>query len=121
MDEIFEDIKGYEGKYQISNLGRVKSLPRKVKQSNGYEYNIKERFLKISLHLNGYSGITLNSNGKKRFLIHRLVAEHFIENPNNLPQVNHKDLDKTNNKKDNLEWCTKSYNQLHYIKSLTER
>ena len=118
MEEIYKNIKDYEGLYQISNFGRVKSLKRKVKQSNGFEYEIKERVLKLSYHTNGYVGITLNKEGKKRFLVHRLVAEHFLENEGNLPQVNHKDLDKANNRVENLEWVTKSENQLHYYRNI---
>lgn len=117
--EEWKDIKGYEGLYQISNLGEVKSLSREVEQSNGKKYTIKERKLKTSRNGNGYTGITLNKDGKHRFNVHRLVALHFIENPEGKEQVNHKDLDKTNNCKDNLEWLTKSENQIHYYESLT--
>lgn len=115
--EIWKNIASYEGKYQVSNLGRVKSLPRIVVQTNKKTYPIKERILTLSKETNGYIGVTLNDNGKKRFLVHRLVAQAFLCNPLNLPQVNHKDLDKTNNKADNLEWMTKSENQIHYLKN----
>ena len=107
MTEIWKDIKDYEGYYQISNLGRVKSLSRLV--DNRY-YN-KECILKPRLHLKGYHLVALSKNGKiTGHSVHRLVAETFIENPDNLPEVNHKDEDKTNNCVDNLEWCTKKYN-----------
>ena len=102
MEEEWRDIKGYEGKYQVSNLGRVKSL--------GNNKSKKEKILK---HINscGYSNVNLYKNGKKKpFLVHRLVAMHFIENPNNYSQVNHKDENPTNNRVDNLEWCTHEYN-----------
>ena len=104
MKEIWKDIKDYEGYYQISNLGRIKSLPR-----NG---TIKsERIIKGAISKNGYLRVCLQKNGiKTNFLVHRLVAEAFIPNPDNLPQVNHKDEDKTNNIYTNLEWCTASYN-----------
>lgn len=101
MQEIWKDIKGYEGKYQVSNYGRVKSL--------NYRNTGKEQLMKPTLQTNGYLYFSLCKPNKK-FLIHRLVAEAFIPNPNNLPCVNHKDEDKTNNHVDNLEWCTHLYN-----------
>ena len=101
MQEIFKDIKGYEGKYQVSNHGNVKSL--------NYHRTGKERLLKPTLQTTGYLYVSL-FKPLKRFQIHRLVANAFIPNPNNLPCVNHKDEDKTNNHVDNLEWCTQLYN-----------
>ena len=104
MNEIWKDISGYEGLYQVSNLGRVKSLPRKGTRTR------KERILK-ELTSRKYLSINLYKDGQlKTFTIHRLVAEAFIENTNNLPEVNHKDENKLNNIADNLEWCTRSYN-----------
>lgn len=103
MEEIWKDIKGYEGLYQISNLGRVKSL--------NYKRTGIEEILKSKKMRNGYLRITLNKNGKyKTFAVHRLVAEAFINNPNNLPEVNHKDEDKQNNCVWNLEYCDRRYN-----------
>lgn len=104
LREEWTDIKGYEGYYQISNLGRVKSLERK--HSNG---KIDTHLVKLSKR--NYYTVTLWKNGKgKTYSIHRLVAEHFIPNPNNYKFVNHKDENKYNNSIDNLEWCTQFYN-----------
>ena len=101
LEEIWKDIQGYEGQYMVSNLGRVKSFK---KNSNG-------NILKISDDGNGYKQISLYKNGKsKTWKIHRLVAIAFIPNPNDLPQVNHKDEDPSNNCVDNLEWCDGKYN-----------
>lgn len=103
MNEIWKDVEGYEGLYQVSNLGRVKSL--------GNNKNRKEKIMKISKNKDGYLYIDFHRNGKhKKFLIHRLVAQTFLDNPNNLPQVNHKDENPTNNSVDNLEWCNSKYN-----------
>ena len=114
MTEIYKDIKDLEGLYKVSNFGRVKSL------GNGKSYNSKERILKPDTSRNGYLKVLLYKDGKKKkFLVHRLVAEAFIPNPNNLPCVNHKDEDKTNNyvgtpendyMDGNLEWCSHEYN-----------
>lgn len=100
MKEIWKDIEGYEGKYQVSNMGRIKFLKFK-----------KIRILRSEKDVNGYLRVTLHKNGIiKRYKVHRLVAQAFIPNPNNLPQVNHKDEDKTNNNVSNLEWCDAKYN-----------
>ena len=98
-DEVWRDIENYEGLYQISNFGRVKSLH--------YE---REKILKLSNAKDGYLQITLQNKGGKSFQIHRLVANAFIPNPNNFSQVNHIDENKKNNKAKNLEWCTPLYN-----------
>lgn len=104
--EIFKDISGYEGIYQISNFGRVKSLI----DTHG---NIRktEKILKEINTRHGYKTYSLYKNKKsKRILTHRLVADAFIPNPNNYVEVNHKDENKANNSVDNLEWCTRKYN-----------
>ena len=103
MNEEWKDIKGYEGLYQVSNLGRVKSL----KDRYG---NCREKILTPGArHVDLY--VKLYKNSKvKTFKVHRLVAMHFIDNSNNYKEVNHKDEDKFNNRVDNLEWCTREYN-----------
>ena len=103
--EIWKDIKGYEGLYQISNHGRLKALTKK----SGFLIR-KEKIMKIHTKANGYVYTTLfkNNKGSKKH-IHRLVAEAFIPNPNNYPCINHKDHNKRNNNVENLEWC--SYKQ----------
>lgn len=103
MEEIWKDIKGYEGLYQVSNLGNIKSL--------NYNKTGKEKILKPTKQSCNYLRITLSKNGKgKIFLIHRLVAETFLPNPYNLPQVNHKDENTENNCVENLEFCDRKYN-----------
>ena len=100
--EEWKDIKDYEGKYQISNLGRVKSL--------NYNNTKKSKLLHQSL-INSYYSVCLWKRGKgKQYRVHRLVAIHFIDNPLHLPEVNHKDENKLNNCVDNLEWCDSKYN-----------
>ena len=103
MEEIFKNIYGYEGLYQISNLGRVKSL--------NYRCTKKEKVLKPCKNTNGYLQVHLYKDSENKYmLVHRLVADAFISNPYNLSDVNHKDEDKTNNCVSNLEWCTREYN-----------
>ena len=105
--EIWRDCKGYGGKYQVSNQGRVWSV-------------VSQRYLKPRLTNNGYCVVQLRTlNGKqKNEFVHRLVALAFIENPNNLPQVNHKDENKQNCNVDNLEWCDAKYNTNYGTRNL---
>lgn len=112
MQEIFKDIEGYYGLYQVSNLGIVRSLDRYVKSKNDSVKLIKGCIRKPWVHPNdGHYSVTLWKNGKpKKVQIHRLVASAFIPNPSNLPCINHKDENPANNCVDNLEWCTVKYN-----------
>ena len=106
MKEVWKDIKDFSN-YEISNLGRIKSK-EKYDSINRLKPEI---ILKTRITTNGYEGVSLTKEGKRyNKEIHRLVAETFIPNPENYPVVNHKDEDKLNNKVDNLEWCTISYN-----------
>lgn len=118
MKEVWKDIEGYENKYQISNLGRVKSLSRKI--SNGKSFYLsKEKILKSSIGTTGYYFVNLNYVSKK---IHRLVAKTFIPTIEGKNYVNHIDGNKLNNKSDNLEWCTNQENIIHaYETGLNKR
>lgn len=116
-------VNGYEGYYEVDQFGNVYGCDRVVRvNDNGREYDkpLNEKRLKQSLHSQGYKTVSLTKNGKTRtYFVHRIVAEAFIQNPNNLPMVNHKDEDKTNNYVENLEWCTAKYNNTYGSK--TER
>lgn len=115
MNEIWKDIKGFEGRYQISNLGRVKSM---ISNHNGKNNDVVNNYiLKFHYDRGGYQKVTLIESSKKyRYcLVHRLVAAAFIGNPDGM-QINHKDGIKTNNNVDNLEICTQSYNTIHAYK-----
>lgn len=114
MTEIWKDIQGYEGFYQISNLGNVKSLERVVDKGNGILQHRKERIMNKRESVDGYYIAKLNVNKESTSIaIHILVARHFIDNPNNYPEVNHKDCNRKNNQVDNLEWCTHQQNVEH--------
>ncbi len=108
-EEVWKDIKDYEGKYQVSNIGNIRSL----------EYHNAKGIKRIGLlrqakDKKGYLRCALSKCSRlSTFKVHRLVATAFIPNPNNLPQINHIDGDKSNNKVNNLEWCDNSYNQKH--------
>lgn len=110
MEEIYKDIIGYEGLYQISNYGNIKSLERKHHRG-GIK---KERILKLRIDNDGYNQIILWKNSMiKSYRVHRLVLQTFLPTDNVRLQVNHKDGIKTNNYIDNLEWCMQSQNMKH--------
>jgi hypothetical protein len=112
--EIWRDIEGYEGIYQVSNLGNVKSLERLSMQN----HLLKEKILKPRKITDGYLSVSLCKNNKvKQFSIHRLVATAFISNSSNKPYINHIDCDPSNNNVDNLEWVTQKEN-LQYASKL---
>lgn len=117
MQEEWRDIAGYEGLYQVSNLGRVRSLDRRVKHNSLGSIFCRGCLMRPCNNRYGYPTVNLSKDGgKKRFTIHRLVAQAFIPNPNNLPEINHKDEGRTNNHVDNLEWCTALWNNTYGTK-----
>lgn len=113
--EIWKDIEGWEGQYQVSNLGRVRSLDRYIEQATRWG-TITQKFYKGKIKVlrplhGGYLGAQMKHERQaKMMLVHRLVADAFIPNPDNLPQVNHRNEDKTDNRVENLEWCDPLYN-----------
>ena len=115
QDEVWKDVEGYEGLYQVSNFGNIKSLARIVHSEKRSDYKIKEKVLKQSDTTTGYKKVELHKDNEKRksFKVHRLVAQAFIPNPENKREVNHIDGNKHNNNVNNLEWVTSSENKLH--------
>lgn len=117
IEEIWKDIEGYEGYYQVSNLGRVKSLERSYIGPHNSIHFVKERILKPEIQWNGRLQVRLSKGCQLRaFKVHRLVAIAFIPNPDNKPYINHLDCDPTNNIVDNLEWCTPKENSQYASK-----
>lgn len=103
LGEVWKDIEGYEGLYQVSNFGRVKSLER----IDSLGRHRREKILKTDINNKGHLSVKLSKNGvRKKYLIHRLVAEEFLPNPEKKPIVHHKDHNKLNNNVDNLVWLT---------------
>lgn len=118
MEEIWKDIEGYEGLYQVSNLGRIKSLKRK----NNYGRYVKERIRKVVSNKDGYLCVTLSDKGRqKTFTVHGLVAKAFICKTLENVEVNHKNGIKTDNRKENLEWITHKANVQHTYLNLNRR
>lgn len=115
--EVWKDIKGFEGRYQISDLGRVKSLARFRKGKSGSLVPIPERIMKLKRNRGGYLVAHLRGDSEKHWTVHQIVALHFIDNPEFKPTVNHKDGDKTNNCVTNLEWSTASEQMVHAIET----
>lgn len=118
MKEVWKDIPGYEGYYQASTFGRVKSIGRISIRNNGKSehsvYHIKERLKKIQKQTQGYSQVVLYKDGmQKTIRLNTLIAKMFVPNPENKPFVNHIDGDKSNNRADNLEWVTAKENISH--------
>lgn len=108
---MWKDIDGYEGYYQISDSGMVRTLDRYVRRIDGYVQKRKARNTRMFINKDGYCKVKLNKDGKsKEFFVHRLVAQAFIENPDNKLEVNHIDFDRTNNRASNLEWVSHSEN-----------
>lgn len=113
MKEIWKDIPKFENYYQVSNLGRIKSKTRKVnvRIKNNNHRTVKRQLITPAKTRDGYLKVSLSKDHKRYyFRVHRLVAQVFIPNPDNLPQINHIDENKENNRVDNLEWCDAKYN-----------
>lgn len=117
MKEIWKDIPGYEGLYQASNFGRIRSLDRTIvrgasRTRGPYKAKLKGKVLAPANGVQGYLVVPLGKNSPS-CRVHRLIAKAFLPNPENKPMVNHIDGDVKNNRVDNLEWCTSQENQIH--------
>lgn len=113
---MWKPVPGYEGFYEVSDSGQVKSLERTLICSDGRPKTVREKILKPKTNKYGYLSLGLWRSGKRKdAVVHRLVASAFLENPNKYEQVNHKDGDKLNNNVSNLEWCDNIYNMKHAV------
>lgn len=121
--EEWRDVVGYEGYYEVSSFGRVRSVDRLVPLKNGRDRWTKGHIMSLT-HGNScgryYSAMLSRDGIAKRVLVHRLVAEAFIPNPDDLPEVNHKDENDKNNRVENLEWCGRRYNNVYGTKLLRQ-
>lgn len=125
MSEVWKPIKGYENEYEVSNLGRVRSLDREVVQSctkwgKPMTRKIKGTIISQVDNCRGYFKVSLNKPGEERksCFVHRLVAEAFVSNLGGKPNINHIDYNKHNNAASNLEWCTQRENVLHSVERM---
>jgi hypothetical protein len=118
--ENWKSIIGFEGLYEVSNYGNVRSIQRSSENKGSFsgKINIKGKILKQTKNRLGYHVLTLFKAGERNFkIVHRLVAESFIANERNLKEVNHKDFNKSNNSVENLEWCSRLDNMAHFYNS----
>ncbi len=116
--EIWKDIIGFEGYYQVSSFGNIRSVDRYIQNNPNASRKLKGKNLKQKIGIKGYHLICLHKNGSNKFVrVPRIVGEMFVENPLNKPQINHKDGDKSNNNASNLEWATCLENITHSVKN----
>ena len=119
-DSIFKPIKGFENMYEISNYGIIKSVDRNIICKDGQIKPIKSRYIRPADNGHGYKFVNLWKDNKQyRYYVHRLVAETFLSNPDNLSEVNHIDNNKANNSVNNLEWCNRLYNERQKLKDIS--
>ncbi len=118
--EYWKNIEGYEN-YQVSNLGRIKSLSKEINHGNYIEFS-PEKLISTGVQTSGYNRCVLSLNGRKKYLlVHRLVAAAFLENTENKKEVNHKNGIRTDNRIENLEWVTTSENHIHAFRVLSKK